>query len=216
MSIIDHAIVRINKIDPTKPFVALTFDDGPSEYTTHILDTLHQYGGRATFFPSGNRVAENEGKIRRASHMGCEIISHAWDHKDLTKLSGRAIKKQLFDSVAAIAKVTGNVSLMFRPPYGYTNKRVEKVALKLGLSIVKWSLDPRDWESLNADAIYNYIANNIKNGDIILCHDLYDTTAEAMCRLIPELVERECQLVTVSELLLYIHGNIEPGKIYMC
>jgi len=216
MSIIDHAIVRINKIDPNKPFVALTFDDGPSEYTTHILDILHQYGGRATFFVTGNKVSENEGKILRAAHMGCEIVSHAWDHSDLTKISSRAIKKQLFNSIAAIAKVTGQVSLFFRPPYGYINKRVEKMALKLGLSIVNWSLDPRDWESKDADAIYTYIANNIQNGDIILCHDVYDSTAEAMSRLIPELIERKCQLVTVTELLLHNHKEIEPGKLYLC
>jgi len=216
MSIIDHAIVRINKIDPDKPFVALTFDDGPSEHTTHILDTLHQYGARASFFVSGKNVSEHEGKILRASHMGCEVISHSWDHINMTTLSSRAIKKQLFESVAAIAKVTGKVSLMFRPPYGSINKRVEKVALKLGLAIVNWSLDPNDWDTKDADAIYTYIANNVKNGDIILCHDVYDSTAEAMSRLIPELVERECQLVTVSELLLHVHKEIEPGKLYMC
>ena len=216
MSILDHNAVKINKIDPRKPFVALTFDDGPSEYTSRILDTLHQYDGRATFFVSGNRVAENEGKILRAAHMGCEIISHAWDHRDLTKLSARAIKKQLFDSIAAIAKITGRVSLMFRPPYGYIDKKVEKVALKLGLAIVNWSLDPKDWDNQDADTIYNYIADNIQNGDIILCHDVYDSTAEAMSRLIPKLIEMECQLVTVSELLLHNHGKIEPGKLYMC
>jgi len=212
----DQTSIKINKIDPTKPFVALTFDDGPSIYTSRILDTLQQCGGRATFFVTGNKVSENKGKILRASHMGCEIVCHGWDHTDLTTISSRAIKKQLFETIAAIATVTGKVSLMFRPPYGNINKKVEKMSLKLGLSIVNWSLDPRDWETKDADAIYSYIDSNVKNGDIVLCHDTYDTTADAMSRLIPDLIDMGCQLVTVSELLHHIHGEIEPGKLYMC
>jgi len=211
----EQTAIKINKIDPTKPYVALTFDDGPSRYTSRILDTLHQNGARATFFVTGNRVEENKGKILRASHMGCEIICHAWDHTDLTTISSWAIKKQLFDTIAAIAKVTGKVSLMFRPPYGYINKKVEKVALKLGLAMVNWSLDPRDWESKDADAIYSHIASNIKNGDIILCHDVYDSTADAMSQLIPALIGMECQLVTVSDLLMHKYGEIEPGRLYL-
>ena len=207
--------VKNNKIDPDKPFVALTFDDGPSIHTSRILDTLHKYEGRASFFVNGNKVEEHKGKILRASHMGCEIISHAWDHTNLTTLSSRAIKKQLFDSIAAITKVTGKVSLMFRPPYGSINKKVEKVSQKLGLAIVNWSLDPQDWNTKDADAIYSHIESNVNNGDIILCHDVYDSTAEAMSRLIPELIEKECQLVTVTELLLYKYGKIEPGRLYL-
>ena len=202
-------------IDPNRPVIALTFDDGPSIYTSHILNTLQQHGGRVTFFVTGSKVEEHKYKILRATHMECEIICHAWDHPDLTKLSKRAIQKQLFDTIAAIAKVTRNVSLMFRPPYGYINDNVEKVAKKLGLAMIKWSIDPRDWESQNADALYAYICENIRNGDIVLCHDVYDSTAEAMNRLIPDLVAYGCQLVTVSELLLHKYGAIEPGRLYL-
>jgi len=200
---------------PTKPTVALTFDDGPSIYTSRILDTLQKHGGRVSFFVTGNLVEEHKNKILRALHMDCEIICHAWDHPDLTKLSKRAITKQLFNTIAAIAKVTGKVSLMFRPPYGYINKNVEKVAKKLGLAIINWSVDPRDWESQDADAVYTHIAHNIKDGDIILCHDVYDSTAEAMSRLIPYLIDSGYQLVTVSELLLQKYGEIEPGRLYL-
>ena len=201
-------------IDPTRPVVALTFDDGPSEHTSRILDILQLHGGRVTFFPTGIKVAENKSKILRALNMGCEIVSHAWDHTDLTKLSKRAVKKQLFDSIAAIAKVTGTVSLMFRPPYGSVNDRVIKVAQKLGLAIVNWSVDPRDWELLDTDAVHSYIVHEIKDGDIVLCHDIYESTAGAMCRLIPDLIAERCQLVTVSELLLHKYGTIEPGRVY--
>jgi len=207
---------HIGKIDPNKPIVALTFDDGPSIHTSRILDTLQKYGGRVSFFVMGNKVAEHKTRILRALHMECEIICHAWDHPDLTKLSGRAIKKQLFDTIAAIAKVTGTVSLMFRPPYGYTNTKVEKIAKKLGLAIVKWSIDPSDWKVKDADAVYASIMVTVKDGDIVLCHDLHESTAAAMNRVIPDLIEQGYQLVTVSELLMHKYGDIEPGRIYEC
>ena len=210
-----QATENTTNIDPSRPVVALTFDDGPSEYTTRILDTLHKHGGRASFFVMGSKVNEHKGKILRATHMDCEIICHAWDHPDLTKLSSRKIKKQLYDTISAIASVTGKVSLMFRPPYGYLDKKVEKVARNLGLAIVNWSVDPKDWEVQNAETIYSNIANNLKTGDIVLCHDVYDSTAVAMNRLIPELIAEDCQLVTVSELLYHKYGEIVPGRLYL-
>jgi len=208
-------ILQPRKVNPNKPVVALTFDDGPSVHTTRILNVLQQYDERATFFVQGNKVEEHKTKILRATHMGCEIVCHAWDHTDLTTISKRKIEKQLFETIKAIAKVTGDVSLMFRPPYGYINDKVRKVAHNLGLAIINWSLDPRDWESLSANAIYDYIATNVQNGDIILCHDVHESTAEAMERLIPDLVEQGCQLVTVTELLLYKYGKIIPGRLYL-
>ena len=204
-----------NIIDPTRPVVALTFDDGPSIYTSRILDILQLHGGRVSFFVSGNKVEEHKSKIFRASSMGNEIICHAWDHTDLTKLSKRAIKKQLFNTIYAIASVTGTASLLFRPPYGALDEKVEKVSLKLGLAMVNWSVDSRDWESQDADVVHSAIVNDIKDGDIVLCHDIYESTADAMIRLIPELIAEKCQLVTVSELLHYKYGHIVPGRLYL-
>ncbi|MCL2820708.1 MAG: polysaccharide deacetylase family protein [Oscillospiraceae bacterium] len=202
------------KINPKKPIVALTFDDGPSEYTTRLLDILQQCEGRVSFFVMGNKLEENKSKIHRALNMECEIICHTWDHPDLTKTSGRKIKKQLIDTITEIARITQKVSLMFRPPYGYFNEKVEKIAAKLGLAIILWSIDPRDWESQDAESVYNYIMKDIEDGDIVLCHDVHKSTIEAMERLIPVLTEQGYQLVTVSELLLHKYGKIEPGKVY--
>jgi len=207
-------VLEINRLDPKKPAVALTFDDGPSIYTTHILNLLEQHEGRVTFFVEGNKIAGNEPKIARAFNMRNEIICHSWDHLDMTKLTGRAIKKQLIDTITEIARITQDVSLMFRPPYGYINKKVEKIAQKLGLAIILWSVDPRDWESKDAKSVYDHIMKNVKDGDIILCHDVHESTAMAMTRLIPVLIEQGFQLVTVSELLLHKYGKIEPGRVY--
>jgi len=208
--------MRTSKIDPKRPVVALTFDDGPTEHTSRILDTLQQYGGRVTFFVMGNKIEAQKTTILRALYMENEIVCHAWDHLDLTKLSSRKIQKQLFNTISAIAKLTKTVSFFFRPPYGYTNKKVEKVAQKLGLAIVRWSLDPKDWKIHDAEAVYTNIMEEIKTGDIILCHDTSSSTAEAISHLIPDLMEHGCQFVTVSELLSLKYGGIVPGRVYDC
>jgi len=200
----------------SKPIIALTFDDGPSMYTTRILDSLQQHGGRVSFFVLGSKIEEHKGKIYRAAQMDCEIICHAWDHVDLTQLSKRAVNKQIVDTITAIAKITGTVSLTFRPPYGQVNEKVHKIAKNLGLAIVNWSLDPKDSyvETATADSVYNYIIDNIKDGDIVLCHDIRESTSAAMDRLIPELISRDYQLVTVTELMEKKYGKPEPGRLY--
>ena len=206
--------INTNNIDPTKPIVALTFDDGPSEYTSRILDTLQKHGGRVSFFVDGIRIAENKSKVIRAHLMDCEVLCHAWDHPDLTTLSADEIKKQITDTMDAIETVINNVTNIFRPPYGYINKTVIKVAEELGLALVNWSVDPNDWDTDDVDKILDYIMSNVTDGDIVLCHDLYDSTAKAMSILIPELIAQGYQLVTVSELLQYKYGDLEPGVLY--
>jgi len=208
--------LRIDRADPTKPMVALTFDDGPSEYTSLILDYLQVHGGRVSFFVMGSLVEKHKSKIQRATNMWCEVICHAWTHQDFTKLSKRKIKKQLIDTIAAIATVTGNVLPFFRPPFGYINGDVEKVSKKLGLAMVNWSVDPKDWYTRDTKAVYDAIMKEVKSGDIVLCHDVYDSTAEAMSLVIPELIAQGYQLVTVTELLLHRYGEIEPGRLYLC
>ena len=200
--------------DPSKPIVALTFDDGPSEYTSRILDTLQKHGGRVSFFVDGIRIAEHKSKVIRAHLMDCEVLCHAWDHPDLTTLSPDEIKTQLTDTINAIEAVTGKVTKMFRPPYGYINETVTKVAKEMGLALINWSVDPNDWDTSDVDKILDYIMSNVKDGDIVLCHDVYDSTAKAMDILIPELIEQGCQLVTVSELLQYKYGDLEAGVLY--
>lgn len=194
--------------------IALTFDDGPSEHTTRILNSLQLNGGRVSFFVMGNRVEEYRSKIFRATQMGSEVICHAWTHEHLIELPKKDIRRQIFNTKKAIAAVTGTVIPLFRPPYGEYDEKVEKVAKRFGLSMVCWSLDSKDYESRDADKIYTTIMNQAQDGDIVLCHDIYDTTAEAMSRVIPDLEARGFELVTVTELLRAKFGTLEPGKMY--
>ncbi|MDR3304960.1 MAG: polysaccharide deacetylase family protein [Clostridiales Family XIII bacterium] len=200
--------------DPSKPMLALTFDDGPSPYTAQILDVLTKYGGNGTFCVVGNRVESFSDTARLITAQGSQIMGHSWDHKQLTKLSNEEIISELNETIRVINDATGVSPVMYRPPYGAVNDTLKAVSKDLGLSLVNWSVDTRDWESRNADAVYANIMKDARNGSIILCHDLYESTANAVARAIPELAAQGYQLVTVEELLRASGTPIEPGAVY--
>ena len=203
-------------IDPRRPIIALTFDDGPAKTTEKILDILEANNARATFCVLGNRIGleHNEARILRAYQGGNEIIGHSWNHKQLTKLTYDEIKKQLEDTNNAIFNITGTMPTLHRPPYGSVNDNVKKASLDLNLAMVNWSIDPYDWKTKDAEATYKAIMGSVKNGSIILCHDIHESTGEAMERVIPELIAQGYQLVSVSELLTFGGNTIEPGELY--
>ncbi|MDR1116919.1 MAG: polysaccharide deacetylase family protein [Oscillospiraceae bacterium] len=201
-------------IDPSKPMVALTFDDGPSKYTAHVLDLLEQYNCRATFFVVGNIVSNRSEVVARAYDMGCEIGGHSWSHRNLSKLSEDDIRQELNDTSNAIEAATGVQPKFFRPPYGAVNKSVKSVSADLGQAIINWSVDTLDWKTKNSGAVYNAIMKDTTNKAIILLHDLHKTTAEAMDRVIPALLEKGYQLVTVSELMEYSDKTMQAGVVY--
>ena len=196
------------------PMVALTFDDGPSAYTGKILDLLEYYGGRSTFFVSANRMLADINTVKRAFEMGNEIANHSWSHQDMRFQSDEEIVYEIQRASAAIASVTGMSPPIFRPPFGMTDERVADISTELGYSIIKSTVDPLDWRYRDADIVYYSIMSQVENGSIILVHDTRQTTAAAMERIIPQLIERGFQLVTVSELLYSTYGGLEPGRIY--
>ncbi|MCL1912653.1 MAG: polysaccharide deacetylase family protein [Eubacteriaceae bacterium] len=207
-------LAQKSSFDPNKPMVALTFDDGPSQVTPKILELLKKYNSRATFFVVGNRVGNNAKIIQDICAQGSEVMGHSWSHDYLTKLSESRIRKEFNDTNEAIYRLTGVKPAAARVPYGSVNEKVRKIAREEGLSLISWSIDTRDWQTRNADIIYNIIISSVKDGSIILCHDLHSFTAEAMERVIPELVRQGYQLVTVSELLGATERSLEAGALY--
>jgi len=196
------------------PKIALTFDDGPSAYTDSIIDLLEQYGGRSTFFVSTSRMLERPDTVMRAFNMGNEIANHSLTHSDFSTLTEEEIKHEIQRASAAIVSVTGHSPPMHRPPFGITDRRVIDISAELGYAIIKWTVDPIDWRYRDADIVYESIMSQVERGSIILTHDTRPTTAEAMKRVIPRLIEEGYQLVTVSELLNYLYSELEPGRIY--
>ena len=201
-------------IDPTRPVVALTFDDGPSEYTEGILDLLTAYDGAATFCIVGNRVANYEEQIRAIAAQGSEIATHTWSHKKLTALSASETERQIMQAVEAVQKIVDVPVRFIRPPYGSVNDNVRAVARRLGMPIVEWSIDTEDWRTLSARKTEKAILDNVKNGSIILMHDMKINSAKATEMFIPKLEERGFMLLTVDELFAKDGVTLEANQAY--
>lgn len=201
-------------VDPSKPMVALTFDDGPGLATAKILDILEVYGARATFCVVGYLLEGSEELIRRAVEQGSEIASHTWRHSSLVLMS----EEELLDDIAAVSgavyDIAGVYPALVRPPYGRYDSDVREALAGQDMALLYWSIDPRDWDTQDADSTYELIMSEVTDGSIIICHDSQPSTAAAMARVIPKLIEMGYQLVTASELLEYKEGGAVPGEVY--
>ncbi|MBQ6950311.1 MAG: polysaccharide deacetylase family protein, partial [Clostridia bacterium] len=206
---------KVRKIDPSKPMIALTFDDGPSEHTLRILRVLAQYDGRATFCVQGYNVETYPEIVKLAVAQGNEIASHTWSHPNLTEISSSRVRSQLERTNAVVAQVADGYQIkVLRPPYGATNRTVRNICADLDMIIAHWQIDTLDWEHRNANKTYKNVISKAKPGAIVLCHDIYENTAIAMEKAIPELVAQGYQLVTVSELFSFHQDGAKPGTVY--
>ncbi|MCC8045096.1 MAG: polysaccharide deacetylase family protein [Clostridiales bacterium] len=206
----DEKGVLYRSVDMDGKMVALTYDDGPSKNTTTILNTLKKYNSVATFFVVGSRVSTFSSTVKAAFDMGCEIGNHTWDHSTLTRLSATSVKSQLTRTNSAVKAITGVSPVIMRAPGGSSNSTVSSVA---GMPIIYWSIDTRDWATHSSSQTISAVLNHIQDGDIVLMHDLYSWTASASQTIIPSLVSRGYQLVTVSE-LAECRGGMTNGTVY--
>lgn len=196
----------------TEKLVCFTFDDGPyAPVTNKILDTLEKYNGKATFFVVGDRAKTYEKQIKRAYDMGCEIGTHTYSHVNLTKLSVPQMQEELKKSCDVISSITGEEVKILRPPEGATN---DTVKANVGMPMVLWSVDSMDWSYRNAEKDYNSVMENVFDGSIVLMHDLYPATAEAVAKLIPQLAAEGYKFVTFSELMEIRGIEVKPGEKY--
>ncbi|MEG2378327.1 MAG: polysaccharide deacetylase family protein, partial [Clostridia bacterium] len=202
-------------VDPTKPMIALSFDDGPYEpVTARILNALEKVGGRATFFVLGERLNESEKSrevMKRAYDMGCEIGNHSYDHADLARISVPKMQEQISKTNDLIKATIGQPGTLVRAPYGSINATVRS---SVGGPLVNWSIDTLDWKTKNPSKIIPEVLEHVTDGDITLMHDIYKTSAEAAETIIPELARRGYQLVTISELMEAREVAMVSGKTY--
>lgn len=202
-------------IDPEKKMVALTFDDGPSNQNTNrILDVLEQNHARATFFVIGKRIADRTEVIARALSLGCEIGSHTWGHSDFTKYPKSALIDSLEKTDEAMVSNFNYHMTLFRPPYASINKDVEDVSRDMGYTMILWSGSSHDWSIKDANKVYRNTFQCAADGAIILYHDIYDFTADAIKRVVPDLISQGYQLVTISELIAMDEKSVSPGERY--
>jgi len=197
-----------------KKQVALTFDDGPHKtYTPKILDVLKEKGAHATFFVLGHRVDYHADIMKRIVAEGHEIGNHSWNHPQFTRLSDAQIREQIENTQAAVERVTGFMPIIIRPPYGAFDERVQSVA---GMPIVLWSVDPQDWLQRNAYTVRARVLSRTNDGDIVILHDIFSSSADAIAPIIDNLQSQGYEFVTVSQMLGFIDDPelITPGKIY--
>lgn len=201
-------------VDPGKPMLALTFDDGPSQHTWDIVDALDAHGARATFFVLGQRVPTHQAAIDYVLSHDNEVASHSYDHKNMEKMTEEDMAYEVYSVDEALSEQHGYTPALFRVPYGSKDETVRGVLKEAGKPIIGWSVDPRDWKVRDKDTIVRHILSTAQDGDIVLLHDIYQPTADAVAELVPALQAQGFQLVTVRELFAYRGISLEPGEVY--
>lgn len=212
------AKIRKN-LDRTKPMVALTFDDGPdASNTEQILKSLKSVNGRATFFLVGSRIEGEEDIIQQEFNAGHEIGNHSWDHQYASNISEEKQRAEMNKTNDAIKKVIGEYPTVFRCPGGITSNVYETENIN---PIILWSIDTLDWSTKSSQATFNAIKRVFKkgqnlDGDIVLMHDIQDSTPKAVANIVKYLDKKGYQLVTVSELAYYRNTTMKNGETYSC
>ena len=195
--------------------VALTFDDGPGPYTARLLNCLEENGAKATFFMVGTSVPKYASTVKRMAEMGCELGSHSYSHPQFTLLSDSQIRQECSKAADLIKAASGQKPTVFRLPYGdgASDSRVLKA---IGLPSIYWSVDPRDWANTgNPQHTVNAVLGTVKDGDIVLMHDIHASSVTAAETIIPALIRRGYQLVTVSQLADYKgKTTLKTGNTY--
>lgn len=193
--------------------VALTFDDGPSRANTGtILDVLKKHGAHATFFVLGDRARVDGDILQMELDAGCEIGSHSWNHPQLNKMKWSGVKSQIKKTDQIVKKLANGYKIdLLRPPYGAISDTMRK---KMKKPMILWSLDTLDWKYRNAKKVFRKVRKEVKDGDIILMHDIHEETAEAIKLVVPWLQKKGYDILTVSELAKRNGKTLQAGKAY--
>ena len=200
------------QIDPNKPMVALTFDDGPSRTNTErLLNALQENQAHATFFVVGYNLNGNEDILKRAVEQGNEIGNHTSNHAKLTGVDDAGLDAEIGTMRQRIIDITGQSMVVIRPPYGAIDDRV---MAHIADPVVLWSIDTEDWKTRNAAATVQNIQQSVYDGAIILMHDIHTESVDAAVQIIPWLKQQGYQLVTMSELGYYRRGGLQTGIRY--
>ena len=194
-------------------YVALTFDDGPSgKYTRQLLDGLYDRGVHGTFLLCGYRIQQYPELTQRIFDEGHEIGCHGFTHKCMKAMSRRDIAEEISKTQALLP--AGCKPRFLRPPGGFCSDAVQQVAEVRQLAVLSWSVDPKDWATQDTAAIERSVLKNIRDGDIILLHDMSDSSVRAALDIVDALLEEGFQVVTVSEMARLRGIRPKPGKIY--
>lgn len=194
------------------PRLAVTFDDGPSQWTRQVAEALGRVSGRGTFFVLGEHVGGHEGLLRELVREGHEIAVHGLRHTPAHTLPERTLLEELAETMRRVEAACGVTPRLYRPPHGGRDHRVAQVAARAGLApTVLMTVAPKDWSETDPQVIVDHVLQRAAPGGIVCLHDgiwagspgtdSRDATVAAVTALGPQLDARGLALVTVSELL---------------
>lgn len=185
------------------PFIAMTFDDGPSsKLTPGLLDLLAQHHIHATFFVIGKNAAEYPEILQRAVREGHEIGNHSWSHPSFGKMRDESVRAELQKTDDAIRAAIGTRPVLMRPPYGSISARQKHwIYSEFGYRTILWDVDPLDWKRPGPAVVTSRIVRETRPGSIILSHDIHPGTIKAMPAAFDQLQAKGFKFVTVSELI---------------
>lgn len=208
----DGSYVNEYGLDPSKPMVALSFDDGPSQYTEEILKVLADNNAHATFFMVGYNVDMYPEVVKAVYDSGCEIGNHTINHYNLTKQSKSTINSEINGNQEKINSCCGaELDCIVRPPYGSYDDTLKSLCQH---PLILWSVDTLDWSSRNAQMVFEEVKKQTDDGCIILCHDIYESTMEAVKLYVPWLVAQGYQICSVSEMYNSRGEYQKDGHVY--
>ncbi|QFU86386.1 Endo-1,4-beta-xylanase A precursor [Amycolatopsis sp. YIM 10] len=199
-------------------YVGLTFDDGPiSGTTTQLINALKSAGLRATFFNVGNKVQQNPSLAKSQRDAGMWVGNHSWSHPHLTQLSAQEMTSELTQTQQALQQATGETPKLFRPPYGETNSTLKSVEQQLGLTEVLWNVDSQDWNGASTSQIVQ-AANQLQPGGVILMHDGYQSTINAIPQIAAGLASRNlcAGMISTSTGQAVAPSDSNPGNPASC
>ena len=198
-------------VDKDKPMIAFTFDDGPNYNTSKVIDIFNKYNVKATFFLLGSNIKGHEDIVKKMNSSGMEIGNHTYSHRLLTRLKKEEIKEEFEKTNKLVFEIISKYPSLTRPSYGSTSSTIRSV---IETPIIIWDIDTLDWKYHNSKRIYNKVIDKVRDGDIILMHDIYSATSNSLEMIIPKLLDEGYQLVTVSELFYYKNIELKPKNVY--
>lgn len=200
-------------VNPDRPMIALTFDDGPYKKVDSIIyDLMEKYDSRCTFYFVGSRFYDSELEFcKRGINLNLEYGSHTYNHENLSELDIHSAKEAVCNVSDIFDRKLGYKMKNYRPPYGFRNEEMEQI---IDMPAILWNVDSKDWDNRDSDLTYQNVMSHISPNDVVLMHSLYESTAQACTRLVPDLIDEGYQLVTVSELMNYlnIQSKVFGGK----
>jgi peptidoglycan/xylan/chitin deacetylase (PgdA/CDA1 family) len=207
--------ITFTEVNVDGPYIAMTFDDGPSATNTpKLLEIAAERHIKLTFFVLGECVEQNLDVLRQEVAEGHEIGNHSWSHPNLAKLSDANVRSQLQRTEDLIEKTAGIKPKLMRPPYGELTKRQRiLVNHEFGYKVILWDVDPLDWKRPGADIVAQRIIAGTRAGSIILSHDIHPPTIAAMPQVFDALLAKGFKFVTVSELLAMDKGSARPEVV---